>query len=262
MRPQHSLVRNGLAAVVTATALLTGTPAHAAEPAIGTCFDGAAAVPCTGPHRTETFFVATLPDTFPDPATATVRQRLDVTANTCTNDRMLAYLGLSMPIPSRFRPIAVFPTPAEYASGERWVRCDVGYDAGRETGVLTQPAPAWVAANAGNPTAFAACTPSTGYSQTPSATKTNITECTNPARQWVLVAKPTIAKIWQKYPGAKSLERKSAAACKPVKNTFHGGLKDPYARGWWYIYPLAKSWEQGVRTTTCWVPLKQYLDTK
>ena len=95
----------------------------------------------------------------------------------------------------------------------------------------------------------------------PSATKTRITACTRPTKEWILVATPTIAKVWQPYPGARTLGRKSATACRPYASTYNGGIKDPYARGWWYIYPIAKGWATGTRTTSCWVPLGQYLAT-
>lgn len=269
----HRRIR--IAALVTVTGLglaLLPSAAQAAQPAVGQCYDypasalkspsnDAAPVACEGPHRAETFFVGALAPAFPDPARASIRQRLDATANNCTLDRMNAYLGLSLPIPSRFRPVAVFPSSAEHAAGARWIRCDVVFDAGLGIGGMTQPAPGWVAANAANPTAFAACTNGVGYSRVPSATKTQIGPCTNPTKQWILVARPTIAKIWQKYPGARALGSKSEKVCKPYKNTFNGGIKDAYARGWWFIYPMAKGWSAGTRTTSCWVPLKQYLAT-
>ncbi len=267
-------MRRHLATVVLLAAALAAlpAPAQAAEPAVGQCFDYAAAalakpsidanpVSCEGPHRAETFFVGTLPGNFPDPQTASVRQRLDAQANACTADQMNAYLGLASSLPTRFRPVAVYPSSSEYANGARWIRCDVVFDEGLGIGVMPKPAPAWVAENAGNPTAFAACTPSTGYNKVPSPTRTQITACTEPTKQWIRVSTPTIAKIWQKYPGANALNAISSRKCKPVKDVYHGGLKDSWARGWWFIYPMAKGWNDGMRTTSCWVPLKQYLAT-
>ena len=255
------------------TSVVLGVPASATTPTTGNCYNyptfalqkvsnPASPVPCEGSHRAETFFTGSLAARFPDPAKATVRQIADARVNNCTPARMNAYLGLNTALPTRFRPVAVFPSTAEYAAGERWIRCDVVYSTALGIGVLTQPAPAWVAASAETPGSFSFCTPGVGFARMPSPTKTTAQPCTNPTKQWILVANPAVGKIWQKYPGYRTLERRAATACRAYKNKYNGGLKDPFARGWSYIYPMAQGWSNGVRTASCWVPLKQYRNTK
>jgi hypothetical protein len=261
-----------LAATAVASSVLV-VPAQAAEPTAGQCYDyptsalakvsnTAAPVACEGPHRAETFFTGALSANFPDPAKATARQLADARVNNCSRDRMNSYLTLTTALPSRFRPVAIFPSTEQYAAGERWIRCDVVFSTGLGIGVMTKPAPVWVAENAANAATFNFCSPGVGYSNMPSPTKTQAQPCTNPSKQWILVANPAVAKIWQKYPGARTLNARASAKCKVYKNTYNGGIKDSFARGWSYIYPMAKGWSAGVRTASCWVPLKQYNNTK
>jgi len=248
-------------------------PASAAEPTSGQCHVNAPLGPkkgsnlqstasCEGPHLSETFFVGSLPASFPDPAKASAKQIAAVRASNCTVQRMNAYMGLNSPVPSRFRPVALFPNSVEYAAGDRWIRCDLVYSSGLSLGEMPKPAAQWVGDNVADLSVFNYCTPGVGYSKMPSPTKTSAQQCTNPSKQWVLVSRPTVGSIGQKYPGSRSLNSKAAAKCKGFKNTYSGGIKDPYSRGWSYIYPMAKGWTEGVRTVTCWVPLKQYVNSK
>ena len=258
--------------LVAATALLAAPPASASAPAVGECWDyrakalarlavPGAPVPCEGPHRAETFAIGALPADFPRLEDATTRQVVAVRTAACTERGMRAYLGLPDGLPTRFRAVAVFPSNAQLAAGERWLRCDAVYDTGLDLGVMPKAAPAWVAENAANPTAFSLCTPSTGAFRMPSATRTLAQECTDPARQWILVARPTMGRPAQDYPGANALDRRGSRACSKYKDVYNGGQKDRYQRGWAYTFPLAKGWSEGLRTGTCWVPLKQYLAT-
>ena len=258
--------------LIAATSLLGAPAASAATPAVGQCWDyGAKAlkalavpgdpVPCEGPHRAETFAIGTLPADFPRLEDATMRQVVAVRTAACTEAGMRAYLGLPEGLPTRFRAVAVFPSNAELGAGERWLRCDVVYDTGLDFGVMPKAAPVWVAENAANPTAFAFCTPSSGYFKMPSPTKTLAQECTDPAKQWILVARPTMGKPAQNFPGSNALDRRASRACAKYKDVYNGGQKDRYQRGWAYTFPLAKGWSEGLRTGTCWVPLKQYLAT-
>ena len=276
MPPVHGLMRVPTAlaglSLIAATALV-GLPAPAAAaPTLGQCWDYPAKalaklavpgdpVPCDGPHRAETFAVGTLPAGFPRLEDATMRQVVAVRSAACTEPGLRAYLGLPEGLPTRFRAVAVFPSNDQLAAGERWLRCDAVYDAGRDLGAMPKPAPAWVAENLANPTAFAFCTPGTGYFKMPSPTRTLAQECTDPAKQWILVARPTMGKPAQNYPGARTLDRRGNRACAKYKDVYNGGQKDRYQRGWAYTFPLAKGWSEGLRTGTCWVPLKQYLAT-
>lgn len=269
MRRIITILSVGAIALVSLAATATGA---SAAPTVGQCWDYEAkalaklAVPgdpiaCEGPHRAETFAVGTLPSNFPALHDATTRQVVTVRTAACTEPAMRAYLGLAGPLPTRFRPVAVFPSDSQLTAGERWVRCDAVFDTGLGIGVMPKSAPAWVAENAANPDAFSFCTPSTGYSKMPSPTKTAAQACTDPTKQWILVDRPTMGRAAQSYPGARALDKRATKACAKFRNTFNGGLKDPYARGWSYIYPMPKGWNEGMRTASCWVPLKQYLDT-
>ncbi len=259
-----------LAATLTTTVGIQ--PANAAEPTTGDCHVNAPLGPqgsnlqsttiCEDPHLSETFLVGSLPSGFPDPAKASAKEIAAVRSSNCTEERMNAYMGLNTSIPSRFRPVALFPNSVEYAAGERWIRCDLVYSSGLSLGEIPKPAAAWVADNAADLSVFNYCTPGVGYSKMPSPTKTLAQDCTSPAKQWVLVARPTVGTIGQKYPGSRSLDNKAATKCKAFKNTYSGGISDPYERGWSYIYPMAKGWAEGVRTVSCWVPLKQYVNSK
>ena len=266
------VMRVGVALATLVLGFLAPSPAWAAAPTSGQCwtYDAKAlsrlAVPgdpvsCEGPHRAETFAVGTLPAGFPKLADAMVRQVVAIRQSTCTPAALAAYLGSTGPLPSRFRAVAVFPSDAQVTAGERWVRCDLVYDTGRDFGAMPKPAPAWVAENAANPIAFAFCTPGVGFSKMPSPTNTVAQECTAPTKQWILVSRPTVGKPAQAYPGANALDRRTSKHCARFRNVYNGGFKDPYARGWSYIYPMPKGWNDGVREATCWVPLKQYLDT-
>ena len=272
-RPVQTLfaLLGGVSLVVATMAV--AVPAQAAPaPGIGQCWDYRAKalarlavpgdpVPCEGPHRAETFAIGTLPAGFPRLTDATMRQVVAVRSAACTEPALRAYLGLPAGLPTRFRAVAVFPSDDQLAAGERWLRCDAVYDSGLDLGVMPKPAHGWVAENAGNPTAFAFCTPSTGYFKMPSPTKTLAQECSDPAKQWILVARPTMGRPAQNYPGARALDRRGSRACAKYKDVYNGAQKDRYQRGWSYTYPLAKGWSEGLRTGTCWVPLKQYLAT-
>ena len=270
IRPALALL--GALSLVTATTALATPAQAAATPSVGQCWDYQAralaklAVPgdpvaCEGPHRAETFAIGALPADFPRLEEATVRQVVALRTAACTEPALRAYLGLPTGLPTRFRAVAVFPSNDQLAAGERWLRCDAVYDTGLGLGVMPKAAPGWVAENAANPTAFSFCTPGTGYFRMPSPTRTLAQECTDPAKQWILVARPTMGKPAQRFPGSTALDRRASRACSKYKDVFNGGQKDRYQRGWAYTFPLAKGWNEGLRTGTCWVPLKQYLAT-
>lgn len=272
MRRMSTIVATALCCAVAATAVGIA-PASAAQPTVGDCHNNAPLGPkkgsnlqsvalCEGPHLSETFYVGSLPASFPDPTKATAKQIAAARASNCTVARMNTYMGLNSPIPTRFRPVALFPDTLQYGAGERWIRCDLVYSTGLSIGEMPKPAAQWVGENAGDLSVFNYCTPGVGYSKMPSPTKTSAQSCDSPTKQWVLVARPTVGTIAQKYPGSRSLNSKAASKCKVFKNTYSGGIKDPYSRGWSYIYPMAKGWTEGVRTVSCWVPLKQYINSK
>lgn len=245
-------------------------PAAAAAPSVGECRDltraqveagrtDAPPVDCAGPHRTETFAVGMLPASFPGPARASVRQRIDAVEQACTRDRMDAYLGLQADFPNRFAAIGAFPTPAQWEVGERWVRCDLVLREALGFGRWRGPAPALVAAS--DAAVFRFCTPSERYYGIPDARRLRAVACGRPASQWILVATPELGGVWSRFPGAKAIARKARAAREPLKNTYPGTIAKPGERGWFYVVPTATGWARGDRDAKCLVPLRQYLES-
>ena len=244
--------------------------AATADPAVGECRDltraqvdagrtDAPPVDCSGPHRTETFAVGTVPASFPGPATASVRQRIDAVEQACTRERMDAYLGLQADFPNRFEAIGAFPSPAQWDAGARWVRCDLVLREALGFGRWRGPAPALVAAS--DPAVFRFCTPSERYYGIPDARRLRAVACGKPASQWILVATPELGAVWSRYPGAKVIARKARAACEPLKHAYPGTIAKASERGWFYVVPTATGWARGDRDAKCFVPLRQYLES-
>lgn len=215
-------------------------------------------VDCSTRHRGETFFVGTVAGNFPPPRKVNVKAATREALRNCTPERMNAYLGITDNMPTRFEITAHFPNQTDWAAGARWVRCDLTLRQGTSTETWSGPAPQRVAST---PRAsFNFCTPSVGYLAWPDPLRTKAQRCTTPKKQWILVAEKSLGKAGARYPGANSMNRRAMAKCKPLRNTYPGGL--PTARrGWFYVYPTAAGWARGQRDALCWVPLKQYLDS-
>ena len=154
------------AATTTSVALIAVdevTPAaHKAAPLAGECrqdgssavkrsvSDGQAPVPCTDPHGLETWKVAPLPDRWRAVAhlpagDAVLDDDLEEAIHTaCPRRELATFLGTpptATKLGRSYRPQPVqgftfLPSPAQWAAGERWVRCDVGYRWGDPDGSL------------------------------------------------------------------------------------------------------------------------------
>lgn len=238
-------------------------------PQVGDCYDysnqeasqritTAPKVDCATKHRGETFFVGTVGANFPPPRRVKPKAATREALRNCTSERMNAYLGLTNDFPTRFTITAHFPSQAEWDAGARWVRCDLTLRKGTGTETWAGTAPALIA---GTPRdVFNFCAPGVGYLNWPDPRRKNAQQCTKPGKQWILVAQKLIGKADARYPGQRTVDRRAAAKCKPLRNTYAGGLPSA-RRGWFYIYPTAAGWARGERQAMCWVPLKQYLDT-
>lgn len=261
------LVTYGALVTTVVVSMLSGAPlAQATQgqaPAIqDACYDyrssgttaqaaNAPQVPCEGPHTAQTFFVGSLPEGFGVPDKADAKARLRAT-RACTPEAMNAYLGLAnTAIPSRFQIVTVFPTPAQWNAGERWVRCDVALRGGRNYTRFSGTAQQLVASTPREQFNF--CTPSVPGSRTKSAFP-----CTKPKRNWIMVAERDLGNVGSNFPGSRSVERKAKRICQKVGNTYTV-RKSFYP--WWAIWPTRVGWRDGDRTAQCFVPYEEYLKT-
>ncbi len=242
--------------------LAFASPAAAATPTVGACYDypastigksatAAPAIPCDAPHTAETYWIGTVPDSFGLPSQSTSRDRLRAT-QACTEDAMNAYLGMAdRRLPSRFTSVALFPSDTEWQAGERWVRCDTVLRAGRQLASITGTGAAFVASVASD--RLNSCTVGT-----PKPLSTAEYLCTSPKKSWILVAEQELGSLSDPYPGDAAIVRKATRVCERYAKRYDGNLEYP---GWWRLNPLRPLWQEGERTVRCYVPLYQYLDS-
>lgn len=245
-------------AILLAGLTAVAAPAQAA-PAVGTCFDypfsvtdaistDAPAVPCEGPHTAETFFVGQVSERLGTPSKASVNARLAAVAP-CTARAMNTHLGLTgRTLPSRFVVVPLLPTDAQWAAGERWVRCDVVLQSGLKAQSVTGPMAAVASSLAQEQLDF--CTPGT-----PSAKNTAAVPCTG-RRNWIKVLEQSLGGPTARFPGTSAIQRRSATICQRVAKKYAGNVAFP---GWWRINPTESGWRDGKRELQCFVPYAQYL---
>ena len=261
-----ALLRHGLAAVLsvglaTAGVVTLPSPAAAAPaPIVGNCFSypattlgkassGAPAIGCESPHTAETYRVGPLPDDFGLPSEASPPALLSA-GRACTVQAMNTYLGIpDRVLPSRFLTVVLFPTDAQWNAGERWVRCDVVLQGGRELVTTTGTAAALVAANP--VTRFDFCTPGE-----PNAVNTKAYPCTKPKKNWIKVLDYELGGPGSKFPGNADVERRTRNLCEKQGKKYDGKVEFP---GWWAIWPTDVGWKEGRRSAQCFVPYAQYL---
>lgn len=248
----------GTTAILLAGLTAIAAPAQAA-PAPGACFDypfsvtdaistDAAAVPCEAPHTAETFLVGQVSERLGTPSKASVNARLAATAP-CTAAAMNNYLGLTgRSLPSRFVVVPLLPTDAQWAAGERWVRCDVLLQSGLKAQPVTGAMTAVAAGLAQEQLDF--CTPGT-----PSAKNTAAVPCTG-RRNWIKVLEQSLGGPTARFPGTSTIQARSATICQRVAKKYGGNVAFP---GWWRINPTESGWRDGKRVLQCFVPYAQYL---
>ena len=257
---------SAFAVSLLATGLLTAglqAPA-AAAPSIGACYnypiavrDGissaAAAVACTTSHTAETYWTGSLKADFGPPAKATQGARLAATT-ACDTKTLNAYVALtSAAIPDRTRPsrwlsVALFPTDAGWAAGERWVRCDAVLKTGLKLTDLTTRAADFVTASGVD--YFNFCTPAQ-----PNARNTESYPCTDPKKNWIMVEARDLGGPGTKFPGTSNVEKRTRTLCAKLGKRYNGGSSFP---SWWGIWPTERGWKEGRREAQCLVPLSQY----
>ena len=250
-----------LAVVTTALSTIVAMPTpSSAAPAVGGCYEypistidkvasAAPVIGCESPHTAETWYLGALNGTFGVPSKSSHASRL-LAGSPCTITAMNAYLGLpDRRLPSRYRNAVLFPTDAQWAAGERWVRCDAVLQSGLQLQQTTGGAAAFVAA--ADPNSLNFCTPST-----PSARNTAAVQCTKPKRNWIKVLDKELGGPNSQFPGTNSVLRRSAVICQKIAEQYDG--KVPYP-GWWRINPTQHGWNLGKRSVQCFVPYEQYL---
>ncbi|MBI1351585.1 MAG: hypothetical protein GC156_10750 [Actinomycetales bacterium] len=256
-------LRTGLFASVATAAILAGgliAPAPAsADPQVGACYaykpavlkdasTSAPVVDCNADHTAETFWVGAAPSALGLPSKASPAARL-AAGQACSTRVMNAYVGMpDRVLPSRFRTVVLFPTDAQWNAGERWVRCDVVLQGGVALKSFTGTASALVAANPS--TQFDFCTPAE-----PNAKSTYAYPCLNPKKNWIKLLDKDLGGPGSKFPGSKTVERKTRALCKKQGKAWSGGIK---YYGWWAIWPTSVGWREGRRAAQCFVPYQQY----
>jgi hypothetical protein len=267
--------RPAIAATLAATAVVLAgvvmpTSAQAA-PLVGACYDypvktlqatssAAPAIGCEAPHTAETYYVRTLPDSFGRPSKSSLGARISA-AKPCTTAALNAYVGMpDRALPSRFLSVSLVPTDAQWAAGERWLRCDVAMLEGSEFAHFAGTAAAYVAAQPQD--TFNYCTRGT-----PDPLKAKAFACTAPKKNWgtnpppdlnwIKVLEKQLGSAGSKFPGDSSVLKQSYALCHKAGKVWKG--KQPYP-GWWRIYPTASGWKKGRRSIQCFVPYGQYLE--
>jgi hypothetical protein len=258
------LLRARLSATAIAAAVLAAglaAPATAADtPAVGACYaykaavldevsTTAPAVDCSANHTAETYWVGTVGNALGVPSKAP-SARLLAASRPCTTKAMNTYLGIpDRALPSRFQTVVLFPTNEQWAAGERWVRCDVVLQGGLALKPYAGPAAQFVADNPS--TQFDFCTP-----REPNARATEAYPCLNPKRNWIKVLDQELGGPGSKFPGTKTVERKTRKLCAKQGKVWNGKEKYP---GWWAIWPTSVGWKDGRRSAQCFVPYQQYL---
>lgn len=258
------LRRHALTVLLTSAALVLvgiGLPSPAsAAPVVGACYQypadtltkvssGAPAIGCEAAHTAETFWVGTVADAIGVPSKVSPEAFL-AAGKPCTAKVMNTYLGFTnRTLPTRFTTVVLLPTDAQWAAGERWVRCDVVLKAGKDLKSITGTATGLVAAT---PEAtFNFCTP-----KEPRAASTAAYPCTNPKKNWIKVLDVTLGGPAAKFPGDQAVAKYMQAQCKKMAKKYDG--KIPYP-GYWGLWPTSRGWKEGTRVGQCFVPLNQYL---
>ena len=209
----------------------------------------APAVDCSTPHTAQTYWSGTLPTNFGVPAKAKAAGRLKA-IRACTARNMNAFVNLqNRKLPTRFQSVPVFPTKAQWNAGERWVRCDVVFRAGKAYRKLSVPMPEFAAAITAGQLNF--CTPKVPGNRTTSAYP-----CTKIKRNWIMVLERDLGTPTKKFPGSGTVERRTKRVCEKAAKPYVT-LKKYYP--WWAIWPNSTGWSRGDRTAQCFVPYNEFV---
>ncbi len=164
--------------------------------------DQSSVVDCSKPHSLETVAVI-------KPAVKLTRALVNQLAGSCASSEGLGYLGIDSPaIRTTAFPLVYWPSPAQRAAGQNWLRCDVGVRA--TTGCCHQLAPqtgSLHGAVSSDPTRFLVCT-----DQVPDPTRNQpVTSCQKPHRAELLAT--TLQLAGTHYPSAATLSKQGQSGC-------------------------------------------------
>ena len=248
--------------LLAGSVVLTVPAAQAVPPTVGGCYDysigeaaglnnAAAPVSCKGGHTAETFYVGAFSDSMGDPNKASEGTRLSLTNKKCGVEALNTWLGMpDRTLPSRFAVFSYWPTTAEWKAGERWFRCDVVLREG--TGLKEVSGSL---ANTGDVPKYDYCTPGAIPNWKKLEAKACNTNAT--AKSWILVDRPVLGGPTSGYPSG--ISNKAQAKCKAMQDLYPGLEKAPR---YYYTFPGSLEWTAGARTSNCFIPLQQYLDSK
>ena len=241
--PEARTASTNVAAVTAPTALARA--AVAGVPKAGQCYrytvkqSGASASPtapvaCSAPHTAWTYFVGAFTGRAARITTPTSRL-LDRPAMAACYAKRVAVFGSAVHL-TRIRFAWFVPTPAQWARGARFFRCDAVAEVGASSyELLPQRLPSVLASPAGRERFLACARTATGVR----------VPCTLPhdARA---VAWLTLAPAAAPYPGPAAIEPLVRSRCTAALAALPGA---PVLA--WYSWPMAASWSAGHHAATC-----------
>ena len=240
------VARSGSAAVDAVAAPTALRPAAVAGvPKVGQCYrytvkqSGASASPtapvaCTAPHTAWTYFVGAFTGRAARITTPTSRL-LDRPAMAACYAKRVAVFGTAVHL-TRIRFAWFVPTPAQWARGARFFRCDAVAEVGASSYELLPPRLPSVLASPAGRERFRACARTATGVRVP---------CTLP-HDALAVAWLTLAPSAAPYPGPAAIEPLVRSRCTAALAAMPG---TPALA--WYSWPMAASWSAGHHVATC-----------
>lgn len=251
-----------LTTAILPTAILpVATANEIPAPKVGDCFNykasgtkdqaaSAPAVDCATPHTAQTYWSGTLPESFGVPEKAKAASRLKQT-QPCSVKNIDSFVNLAdRKLPTRLQSVSIFPSKAQWESGQRWVRCDVVFRAGKSYKPLSTTMAEFVAATPASQLNF--CTP-----RVPGNRTTSAYPCTNVKKNWIMVLERNLGTTpTKRFPGTRSVELQTKRICEKAAKPYVT-LKKFYP--WWAIWPTSTGWSRGDRTAQCFVPYNEFV---
>jgi hypothetical protein len=256
----------------SASAPPTAKPASA-QPSVGQCWNatlanasawsewqGAASTSCSKSHTLYTFGVVKLTGLSSTAwATSATNPALSDAISTKAGDACDTSYAKFLPAATWNQQLInnffFVPTPAQWQSGARWVRCDIGVVgfgttvANEKLSALPSSISTLVSAVSSDPARYGYCINTTHSTSTgPLSDGTGIiTDCRDDP-QWTLATHGTLSGgASAAYPSASALKSEVDAVCE------QGLTKgDVFSAS----YPSKADWKSGTREVDCWVAIK------
>lgn len=232
-----------------------------AEPKSGDCWQatmqqandwldwrGFAPVDCSEKHTMETVEVSAVEGDFPGTGLGGADEYSDefkqAASQTCSESWSLASEGLKRPY--RIMNFFFIPSPEDFATGARWVRCDIGVfatgtpwdDSSLEFQILEKSLDKFAK------NAFQLCLDSATDEIGEGGSNLKVADCDEPHRWQMVRANDVSLNATEKYPGAEEVNARSRTTCN---------FKKPRSvTGWFWQNPSQEQWETGFRTSYCW----------